>query len=88
MKFAADTDLGHVFQDGYSFREVSSSDSLHAIIIFGLPDQSMKQKVLYCNVHLDTIGVCKSKSKKDGACSYDYEKLPAHVLKDLWKWIK
>ena len=86
--FATDTKLGQKFQTGLSFREVSDRDSLHIIIQYDVPNASFKQKVFYANIHLDTIGVCKSKDAKSGTCDYDYYKLSAHVMKDLWHWIK
>jgi hypothetical protein len=83
--FAKDTKLGQVFQNGASFREVSKSDSLHFVLMFGKPQEGATQDAYYCNVHIDSVGICPEKNIFTAECRYDYDKLLKHIDKDLIK---
>jgi len=82
VSFAADTSLGQRFQTGASWREVGRSDSLHLVLYGNGYEDTLKTRLDYANVHLDSVSPVAGSSS--GKCIYNGANVVQHVLTDLW----
>lgn len=84
-RIARDAIASQLSQSGASWREVSTTDSLHILWLQGKPNEKYTNPMVnsYFNVHLDTVAICKAVDES-GQCELDYPQVPKHIWRDLW----